>query len=138
MGVYFGKDSWRNFNKPLTDGRQTSQRGEIWAAIIALRQVRKLVEHRELFAETVVLFSDSAYVVKAMSIWEEGWRRNWWVGVNGCSLTNSDDLQILDNLIEELEENCGVYVKLRQVDREENKGADRLARKSLESLRDLV
>jgi ribonuclease HI len=107
-GVYFGEDSWRNLSQHLAHGRATSQRAEIWAAIYALREVEYLVTCGEITAKTVVLVSDSAYVVNAMTDWVEEWRQNGWRSVNGKRLKNVADLQILDQEIEELEESHGV------------------------------
>ncbi|KAF9450282.1 ribonuclease H-like protein, partial [Macrolepiota fuliginosa MF-IS2] len=126
MGIYFGPRSYHNFYQRL-EGHQTNQRAEINAAILALRKVQDLVEDERLDAKTVVLASDSMYVVKAMTEWIVKWRGNGWLNVRGGRVENWSDLQELDRLIDELRDENGVYVKLWHVDREYNEGADKLA-----------
>src|SRR5271154_5390038 len=44
-GVYFGSDSQFNVSKPLKEtSRQTSQRAELTAALVALNQIERIVE----------------------------------------------------------------------------------------------
>lgn len=132
MGVYFGPQSQYNFCMQLQEGRKTSQRAEINAAIVALRRVQELVEDGRLDAKTVVLASDSMYVVKAMTEWVEEWQENGWLNIHGRRVRNRDDFQELDALIDGLGEEHGVYVKLWHVDREYNGNADELARRALD------
>lgn len=127
MGVYFGPDSRHNISQSLS-GRQTNQRAEIRAAILALRKVKKLLNNEELDTEVVVLASDSAYLVDAMTRHVERWRCNGWMNSKRGEVANKLDLRILDNLIDELKDEYGVYVKLWKVDREDNEEADELAK----------
>lgn len=131
MGVYFGEGSRYNFHEELEVGRKTSQRAEINAAILALQEVKDLVKKGRLETQTVVLVSDSRYVVKAMTDWAYDWRDNGWRNRNGGKVKNKTDFMKLDDLIEDLEDNYGVYVKLWRVGRRYNEGADREANKAL-------
>lgn len=71
-------------------------------------------------------------MVNAMTDWVERWRHNGWLDVNRRVVTNKADFVELDNLIEELETEERVYVKLWHVNREHNAGADAEARKAIE------
>jgi ribonuclease HI len=132
MGVYFGLGSRLNFHEELITGRPTSQRAEIHAAILALRRVQDLIDCGELSqTQTIVLVLDSQYVVRGMTSWVETWRKNGWMTVDGESVMNKVDFQELDELIDELENVNGVYVKLWRVDRRYNAGADAEAKKAI-------
>ncbi|KXN92156.1 Ribonuclease H1 [Leucoagaricus sp. SymC.cos] len=133
MGVYFGPGSRYNFHQALNRGRPTNQRAEIRAAMLALHKVRELIENGELRGDTktVVLVLDSAYVVNAMTDWVTKWKGNGWRDVNGRVVANKGDFQELDTLIDELESDDRVYVKLWHVDRTHNTGADQEARKAI-------
>merc|ERR1711879_520967 len=67
-------------------GKQTNQRAEIMAAIRALQVVPK--------TSNVIIFTDSNYLVNAMTKWIKAWRRNGYLNVK-----NSDLFKLLDSLV---------------------------------------
>lgn len=132
VGVYFGPESDHNISERLWGGAQTNQRAEINAAIYALDKVKLLLITGELRAKTVVLASDSSYLVNGITDWVKRlWQKNGWTNSNGNEVANKDDFQRLDSLVDELKGRFGVYVQFWHVDREYNKGADGLARDSV-------
>lgn len=66
-GAFFGKDDRRNISKPLEGPKQTNQRAEIMAAIVALKQIEA--------NKPVELRTDSHYVMKAMTEWMPNWKK---------------------------------------------------------------
>lgn len=61
----------------------TNNRMELMAAIRALEEV----EERQ---EPVVLFTDSTYVIRGITQWIWGWRRNAWKNAEGGDVTNRE------------------------------------------------
>ncbi|KAF9017298.1 ribonuclease H-like protein [Hymenopellis radicata] len=125
VGIFFGPDSPHNISEAI-DGVQTSQRAEILAAIKALKKVSLLLQN-VFSVNTIVLLSDSQYVVGAMTEWIFAWKENGWRNANGGVVENKADFQKLDQLIETLEED-GLDVKFWKVGRENNVHADELAK----------
>ncbi|KXN92150.1 Ribonuclease H1 [Leucoagaricus sp. SymC.cos] len=120
-----------NLSLPLLDGPQTNQRAEIRAAIFALKIVCKLVKDREMRGRKgVVLISDSAYLVNAMTDWMSKWLKNRWRTSEGKPVTNMSDFMELEHLIQYLE---GVHVPVQfwRVARSQNTQADRLAKEAI-------
>lgn len=132
MGVYFGPDSRYNVSQRLWDGAQTNQRAELRAAILALEKVTQLVDDKRLQTRNVVLISDSSYTVQAMTDWVYRWRNNGWKNCRGMEVTNRDDFERLDELIEDLDYIYGVSVQFWLVPRGYNQEADELAKDAVE------
>ncbi|KAF9450279.1 ribonuclease H-like protein [Macrolepiota fuliginosa MF-IS2] len=135
MGVYFAPDSRYNISEKLEawDGQQTNQHAEIRAAVLALEKVIELVEDGCLQTENVVLISDSSYVVDAMTNWVYRWRNNGWMNNRGFEVTNRDDFERLDRLINILDDDFDVSVRLWLVPRCYVQEADRLAKDAINS-----
>jgi len=68
----------------------TNNKMEMLACIKAL----KLLSERSI----VNLFTDSKYVLKDITIWIRGWKKNGWVTRNGESVKNRELWEELDNL----------------------------------------
>jgi ribonuclease HI len=70
-GVYFGPDDPRNLAEPvpLALYPQSSNAGELYAAVLALRTVNG-------YAEQINLVTDSNYVVEGMRSWVGKWKIN--------------------------------------------------------------
>ncbi|XP_006463390.1 hypothetical protein AGABI2DRAFT_144709 [Agaricus bisporus var. bisporus H97] len=129
MGVYFGPRSRHNISQRLDDdGPQTSQRAEINAAILALDRVKSLLDQDRLETDLVVIASDSEYLVTGISKWIYKWYDNGWTNAKGGDVSNREDFEELDELVDELEDDYGVFVKFWKVDREDNEEADELAK----------
>ena len=79
VGVWFGEDDKRNVSEALPGERQTNQRAEIYACIRAL----EVLEGTEGVVE---IFTDSMYVVNAMTQWIAGWMLKKWKDVENTDL----------------------------------------------------
>ncbi|KAJ7770767.1 ribonuclease H-like domain-containing protein [Mycena metata] len=98
-------------------------RAEILAATKALRKASAFLEN-VMSVGSIVLLSDSKYVVGAMTEWIFAWKDNGWKNAKGGPVENKADFKALDALIEKLEED-GLDVKFWHVGREHNKYSGR-------------
>lgn len=129
MGVFFGPGSRHNITQSLDDGGpQTNQRAEIRAAILALDRVKQLLDLGRLDTDLVVVATDSAYLVGGITEWIYKWYQNGWMNARGGDVSNREDFEELDELINELEDDYGVFVEFWKVDRYDNQESDELAR----------
>jgi ribonuclease HI len=71
----------------------TNNRMEMMAAIEALRRIRRP-------RATILVCTDSRYLIDCCSKWMQGWKRRGWTRKDG-PLKNVDLLQVLDALIEQ-------------------------------------
>lgn len=105
------------------DPMTTNNRMELLAVIEALE--------RTPHTSSLTVFSDSQYVVKGVSAWLKGWKRNGWRTSQGAAVKNVDLWQRLDALT------VGRTISWRWVKGHNgdpgNEAADALARKGLRS-----
>ncbi|GFW59445.1 ribonuclease H1 [Trichonephila clavipes] len=90
IGVYWGPGNQLNTSMRLP-GRQTNNRAEIFAAVHALRQAKKLG------IKNLRLYTDSQFVIKGITTWIDKWKENNWTSASGKPVINKDDFMALDN-----------------------------------------
>lgn len=125
-GVYFGPRSQYNVSELLPEHmRQTSQMAELHAVQKALTTVRQNLNYDPFF--TVVIMSDSNYVVKGFTDWIFRWQENGFIDAyNGQPIVKKPKFQQIQALIENLERER-MDVKFLKVERADNSYADALA-----------
>lgn len=77
---------------PLDGERQTNQRAELTAAVMALKAVKKPAQ--------VDLTSDSEYVVKGINEWMASWKARGWKTASKKPVENADLWLELDRLLD--------------------------------------
>lgn len=123
IGVYWGPDHPLNVSERLP-GRQTNNRAEIHAAVRALQQAK------EIGAVNVTIYTDSNFLVKAITKWIFTWKKNSWKLSTGGKVKNKDDFEALEKAKKGLKVNW-VHVRGHQ-GIYGNEQADRLAVAALE------
>lgn len=91
-GVYWGDYHPMNTSESLTGEKQTNNRAEMSAAIIALTQAA------EIGMKSITVVSDSRYVKEGISNWISTWKSNGWKSEKKGDVLNKDLWVILDNL----------------------------------------
>lgn len=103
--------------------RQTSNRAELRAVIAASRF---LPWHLEGFT-TLVIATDSEYVVNGATDWVSSWCQNGWTASNGHRILNEDLWRCLFGEVERWHD-LGLRIEFWRIPREWNDIADRAAR----------
>ncbi len=136
IGVYVAPNSQYNKGRMLTPLHATSQRAELKAGIAALETALDITRHRHILTNSptrqVVVKTDSAYLVSAMTDWIYKWRRSGFRNANGGDVVNAAYFRELDALVL-LMERQGVDVLFWRVGRSENGEADMRANAALDS-----
>jgi len=102
----------------------TNNRMELKAVIEALKIIPK--------NSTIDLYSDSSYVLKGLSSWIEGWKKNGWKTSSKKEVANQDLWQELDNLAADFNLN---YQKVKGHSGDfYNEEVDELAKKEAEKV----
>ncbi|GAD95726.1 hypothetical protein ANI_1_776114 [Paecilomyces variotii No. 5] len=135
FAVYFGPENPYNI-AGTADFRQhhTSQIAELDAGFEALRQILLIKIRRSCDQDigTVVIKSDSEYVVRGVTEWTSKWKKNDWKNCRGLPVANAEHFMKIPILIE-MAEVLKVSVKFWLVRRELNEEADSMAKSALES-----
>ncbi|MDY0883961.1 ribonuclease HI [Dongia soli] len=113
--------------KELSGGESptTNNRMEMMAAIIALETLKR--------PSQVALYTDSQYLMKGVTEWMPGWKRNGWRTSDKKPVKNSDLWQRLDHAIKPHRVSWH-WVK-GHAGHPENERADLLAREAIQSLK---
>ena len=123
-GVWFADGSDLNISTSPT-GRQTSNRAELTAIILAMRRAPRWPS----FYRRVVVFSDSLYCVDGVNKWMARWKEDGWSRA-GQPLRNQDLWELLRRVFSEYQA-LGYEVEVRRVPAHVgivgNERADRLA-----------
>ncbi|KAH6977799.1 ribonuclease H-like domain-containing protein [Fusarium venenatum] len=129
IGVFFGQASTYNQSVLLTEPNMTNQIAELKAGILALKQAKEIVRNNALPygpLHTIVIKSDSDYLVKGMTEWVFKWETNGYKTAKRKLVENAKLFQELCALVGDLN-TSNVEVLFWRVPREMNKEADRLA-----------
>ncbi|OLY82238.1 Ribonuclease H1 [Smittium mucronatum] len=128
VGVYFGDGDIRNISERLK-GKQTNNRAELTAVLRALEEAEKHEPERNLKTppRSVLIMTDSQYVINCMTKWLFGWACNGWRTSVGTSVLNKDLIEKIHELILNREGRVKFeYVKAHNSD-PGNEAADTLA-----------
>ncbi|KAI1109829.1 hypothetical protein F5Y14DRAFT_431230 [Nemania sp. NC0429] len=104
----------------------TSNRAELRAAIAVLRRN----DWRADGFTSVVIATDSSYLVEGATEWVRNWVRNDWKTRTGGSVQNQDLWELLLGEVEKYKE-TGLEVELWKIPRDMNEIADALAKKTI-------
>lgn len=77
--------------KPLT-----SNRAELYAIYVALNEITKLYTFNKL-----IIYSDSNYSIKSLTIWIKNWIKDDWIGSNKKPVKNKDLILDIYNLMQQ-------------------------------------
>ncbi|ESO92455.1 hypothetical protein LOTGIDRAFT_120973 [Lottia gigantea] len=124
VGVYWGPHHKDNVSRSL-DGRQTNNRAEIHAAIIAIEQAKSKN------IDKLVLYTDSEFLINSITKWIDGWKRRDWKLSTGKPVINKEDFEELDKALEGINVKW-VYVR-GHCGNPGNEAADRLANEGARS-----
>nr|XP_027200657.1 ribonuclease H1-like [Dermatophagoides pteronyssinus] len=95
IGIYWPGAPERN-QSLIIDGRQTSIRAEIWAAIFAIRQAK------QIGLDKITIYTDSHFVIQTATVWLYKWKRNCWLTSSGVEVKNRYDMMALDESIRQM------------------------------------
>jgi ribonuclease HI len=76
LGVHFPKEQHPDISLPFTDPPITNQRAELAAILMAIQTVLD----KDLLNgyDELVIYSDSDYSIKCITLWAPSWQRNGW------------------------------------------------------------
>lgn len=138
IGVFFGRSNKKNLAAELDGEKHTAQTAELKACLEAL--TRAFVLHTNWQIEppkneachpldTLVVKSDSEYVVKGATEWLPKWKENGWKKSSGQSVANAELWKIIDAMLKQLE--YDIKVQFWYVTREMNQIAAAMAKQVL-------
>ncbi|OTF73327.1 hypothetical protein BLA29_001180 [Euroglyphus maynei] len=123
IGVFWAIDHPDNITRRI-DGRQTNNRAEIEAAIVAI-QIALKNNYR-----TLNIYTDSKFMITSMTEWLPKWKRNGWKLSTGETVKNKQDFLRLDEELNKMDRLIWTKVRAHSGDFG-NEMADKLATDSI-------
>lgn len=105
IGVFWGKNDYRNLSEPFYIKPITNNRAEIYAVIKAIEIYSVSYDQKCKGIKKLIIYSDSQYVINTITKWYKGWKARGWKKSDGKKPLNLDLLCHLDDLIEKYK-NC--------------------------------
>ena len=108
-GVLFPGKEFPNISKKFTIEPKTNQRAELYAIYRGIKTVYKGVknENTEMGQTNIIIYTDSEYSMKSLTIWIKTWKKNNWKASTGKDVLNQDLIMKLDKLIEKYKTKFG-------------------------------
>lgn len=142
IGIFYGRNNRHNFSAELKGKKHTEQTAVLQACIEAL--TRTYVLHNKWQIEpvislkyeavrplnTVVIKSDSEYLIKGVTEWLPKWKENSWRKTSGQPVANAELWKSIDSMLKHLE--YDIKVKFWYVAKEMNQVSTAMAKKMLE------
>lgn len=138
VGVFYGHENAHNFASTFEEEHPTAQVASLKACSAALSRtlMLQMMWKSEKAADmngkkkswplhTIVIKSDSEYLVKGITDWLPKWKSNGWKGCKGQAVANETTWRLIDSMIEEIESKTKVEFWL--VGKELNERAHALA-----------
>jgi len=100
IGVFFGDDDPRNISEPFYEFPITNIRTEIKAPTKAIEKFMDYkIFKKDDSKEKLVIYTDSEFLINAITKWIIVWKKNNWKTVNKKDVKNKDLLYALDHKI---------------------------------------
>ncbi len=128
VGVYFGEKDERNISTRLEGDIQTNNRAELTAILLALEIIISTEKYTE---QEIMIFSDSDYSIKAITVWIHNWIKNNWKTANKQPVKNRDIIENIYKLVDTIPKLKFIHVRAHTGKTDEdsigNDFADKLA-----------
>lgn len=96
-GIHFPHGELPDVSRKFAHTPITNQRAELYAIYVALVIIKK-----NLDANKIIIYSDSEYSIKSVTIWISGWIKNSWRTSSGSVVKNQDIIEPIYNIITKL------------------------------------
>lgn len=92
-GVYFPNNESSNIARALKNPPYTNNRAELHAIQKALKRLKKINFN------TAIIYSDSEYSIKSVTVWIKTWKQNNWMNAKKKPVENQDYIKKIDKLL---------------------------------------
>ena len=94
-GIYFPNGEFPNVSNNFTIKPLTNQRAELFSIYSAI----KIIDDNCTF-DSIMIYSDSEYSIKSISVWIDGWKKNGWVTKGKKPVLNQDIILSIDKYLD--------------------------------------
>ena len=101
IGVFFEDGSPYNIGEKMTfkdDGKVSNNVCELTACLRAILSIKDFKNFDRL-NDSILIYTDSKYVINCITLWYDNWAKNNWKTSNGLDVKNLDLIKKLYNLV---------------------------------------
>ena len=95
-GIHFPNKEFPDISQNFVLSPLTNQRAELFAIYTAIRMIS---ERWPDYSGEIIIFSDSDYCIKSLTIWIHDWKKKLWKTASGKKVMNLDIIQPIDDLM---------------------------------------
>lgn len=127
-GIYFPNGEIPNISRKFTRIPSTNQRAELFAIYVALILIKKMIKE----FDKVIIYSDSEYSIKCLTVWITTWKHNSWMTSSNKPVKNQDIIKPLYNILQKFKNKIEFIHVMSHTGKTDNKSignamADKLA-----------
>jgi ribonuclease HI len=97
-GIFFPNGELPNVSRPFIHSPLTNQRAELYAILKTLRNIKK----NKLTYEEIIIYTDSEYSIKSLTVWYKNWELNKWKNSKGEKVMNQDIIRPTIKLLKDM------------------------------------
>lgn len=110
VGVFFGTNDPRNISFGIKETPIYKVTNQICELMACIKAIETIVSTEKIKKKTIVIYTDSMYIVNSITTWAKGWEKNNWKKSDGKPISNIELIKSLYYLSKNL--NVGyVHVK---------------------------
>lgn len=98
-GIHFPHGELPDISRKFTKLPGTNQRAELFAIYVALILIKKMLQY-----DKVIIYSDSEYSIKCLTIWIGDWIKKSWKTSTNKPVKNQDILKPLHSILQDFED----------------------------------
>jgi ribonuclease HI len=134
IGIHFPNKELKDISEKFTLSPITNQRAELWAVHRAITTIVNSGIINKY--NKVIIYSDSKYTIKSLTVWPKIWTKNGWKSSSGKNVMNTDIIIPLYELIQNYENKIKFIHVIAHTERDDpisngNRIADLLANENV-------
>ena len=94
IGIHFPNKEFNDISEVFNLTPVTNQRAELYAIYVALKKVTEAPNFNK-----AIIYSDSQYSIKSVTLWIKNWEKNDWKTANGQTVKNQDIIKPINDIL---------------------------------------
>lgn len=90
IGVFFGDDDPRNISIGIKESVKTKVTNQICELLACILGIEKILASQEILNTKIIIYTDSMYIINAITIWSDNWIKNNWKKADNKPIQNEE------------------------------------------------
>jgi ribonuclease HI len=103
VGVFFGINDPRNISFGIKETSIYKVTNQICELMACIKAIETIISTEKIKKRTIVIYTDSMYIVNSITVWAKVWEKNNWKKADGKNVLNIELIKSLYYLSKNLE-----------------------------------